>query len=178
NRQEWSQEFGKTQRMSDEARFFFHMPPDRVLRALTVPPAAMGELVWLQSYAGRPVGASWFFDDYFLCTGGAKGKRLWEYVPSRRGVVAIATPRCPAFRRDARLTWQFRYRAGSLFWKLGPYDRGRYRVLLGDGVQAFDVPREDAFRLPDIPGLTVRLRYDSPDGWTTYSRPIALQLSR
>jgi hypothetical protein len=175
NRQEWSQEFGRTQRMSDEASFFFHMPPDGVLRNPTVPPAAMGELVWLQSYAGRPTGASWFFDDYFLCTGAANGKRVWEYVPSRREVLPIATPPCPAYRRDAPLTWQFRYRGGSLFWKLGPYEEGRYRVLIGDGLQAFDVPRQEAFRLPDVPGLTVRLRYDSPARWTTYSPPIELR---
>jgi len=175
NRQEWSHEFAKTQRMSDEARFFFHMPPDGLLRAPTVPPAAMGELAWLQSFAGRPTGASWFFDDYFLCTGRTNGKRMWEYVPSRRGVVEIKPPGCPAYRRDVPLTWRFRYRDGSLFWKLGPYPNGKYHVLLGDGLQAFDVPREDAFRLPDIPGLTVRLRYDSPDGWTTYSRPIELR---
>lgn len=175
NRQEWMQEFGKTQRMSDEAHFFFHMPPDGLLRAPTVPPAAMGELVWLQSHAGRPTGASWFFDDYFLCTGRASGKRMWEYVPSRRGVLPIRTPPCGPIRRDVPLTWQFRYRDGSLFWKLGPYDQGRYRVLLGDGLQAFDVPREDAFRLPDLPGLTLRLRYDSLEGWTAYSREIELR---
>jgi hypothetical protein len=185
NRQEWTQEFGKTQRMSDEAHFFFHMPPDGLLRTPTVPPAAMGELAWLQSYAGQPTGAFSFFDDFFLCTGGANGKRVWEYQPARRGVVEITpdVPRitqqhCGAIRRDAPLTWQFRYRDGSLFWKLGPHTTGRYRVLLADGVQAFDVPPEDAFRLPDLPGMTLRLRYDSPQGWTTYSREIALRFSK
>lgn len=175
NRQEWSHELRKTQRMSDEAHFFFYMPPDGLLRAPTVPPAAMGELVWLQSYSGRPTGASWFFDDYFLCTGRASGKRIWEYVPARREVVEIAAPPCPSYRRDAGLSWQFRYRDGSLFWKLGPWETGRYRVLLGDGVQAFDVPREGAFRLPDTPGLALRVRYDSPEGWKAVSDVIGLR---
>lgn len=175
NRQEWTQEFGRTQRMSDEARFFFHMPPDGLLRTPIVPPAAMGELAWLQTYAGRPTGASWFFDDYFLCTGGANGRRVWEYSAPAREVREITPPPCPSYRRDMPLTWQFRYRDGSLFWTFGPHTTGRYRVLLANGLQAFDVPRQDAFRLPDIPGLTVRIRYDSPEGWTTYSPEIALK---
>lgn len=175
NRQEWKQEFGRTQRMSDEAHFFFHMPPDGLLRSPAVPPAAMGELAWLKTFAGRPPGASWFFDDYFVCTGGASGKRVWEYFPSARMVREIPPPPCPSYRRDMPLTWQFRYRDGALFWTFGPHTTGRYRVLLGNGLQAFDVPRQDAFRLPDLPGLSLRIRYDSPEGWTTYSPEIALR---
>jgi hypothetical protein len=51
-------------------------------------------------------------------------------------------------------------------------------VLIANGVQAFDVPREDGFRLPDIPGISLRIRYDSPQGWVTYSPELALDFVR
>lgn len=182
NRQEWGHEFGRTQRMSDEARFFFDMPPGSLLRRPTVPPAAMGELNWLKTaHLRKPSGAAWFYDDYFLCTANVAGKRAWEYVPERRMMVEI-TPdltklgerHCTSIRNDAPLSAKFEYRDSALFWEFGPYTDGKYRVLLANGVQAFDVPREDGFRLPDMPGISLRIRYDSPQGWTTYSPEIAL----
>lgn len=186
NRQEWGYEFGRTQRMSDEARFFFEMPPETFLRRPTVPPAAMGELNWLKTvHLRKPSGAAWFYDDYFLCTVPAMPKRAWEYQPAKRAVVeitselpAIAKRHCGSMRNDAPLSAQFEYRDAALFWKFGPYADGKYRVLLADGVQAFDVPRQDGFRLPDIPGLTLRIRYDSPEGWFTYSPELTLDFVR
>jgi len=108
NRQEWGYEFGRTQRMSDEARFFYGMPPDSFLRSPTVPPAAMGELNWLKTaHAGKPGGAAWFYDDYFLCTPAFAPKRAWEYEPSKRSIVeitstlpSIAQRYCSSIRND------------------------------------------------------------------------------
>ena len=182
NRQEWGHEFGKMQRMSDESRFFFDMPPDSYLRAPLLPPAAMGELNWLKTqHEHKPAGAAWFYDDYFLCTTPVSNKRAWEYASDRRMMVEITSslPQvaqrfCGSIRNDAPLSADFDYRAGSLFWTFGPYTDGRWRVLLGNGVQAFDVPREEGFQLPDIPGISLRIRYDSPQGWTTYSPELAL----
>jgi hypothetical protein len=168
--------------MSDEGRFFMDMPPDSYLRAPTIPPAAMGEINWLKTvHLRKPSGAMWFYDDYFLCTTDATGKRAWEYQPQRRAVVEITSElpqigqkHCASFRKDKPLTTDFEYRNGTLFWRFGPYEEGRYRVLIADGIQAFDVPREDGFRLPDMTGITLRIRYDSPHGWTTYSDEIAV----
>jgi len=186
NRQEWGYEFGRTQRMSDEARFFYDMPPDSFLRRPTVPPAAMGELNWLKTaHVGKPSGAVWFFDDYFLCTPAFAPKRAWEYDASKRAIVeitgalpSIARRHCGSIRTDAPLSASFDYRDSALFWKFGPYTNGKYRVLLANGVQAFDVPREDGFRMPGLPGITLRIRYDSPEGWFTYSDEIALDFVR
>ncbi|PYQ26276.1 MAG: hypothetical protein DMF56_25065 [Acidobacteria bacterium] len=185
NRQEWGYEFGRTQRMSDEARFFFDMPPDTFLRRPIVPPAAMGELNWLKTMRYRkPYGAMWFYDDYFLCSG-AMPKRAWEFDPSRRAIVeitsalpSIAKKYCGSIRQNAPLSASFEYRDAALFWKFGPYTDGKYRVLIANGVQAFDVPRVDGFRMPDLTGITLRIRYDSPQGWTTYSPELALDFKR
>ena len=186
NRQEWGYEFGRTQRMSDEARFFFDMPPDTWLRRPLVPPAAMGELNWLKTvHLRKASGAAWFYDDYFLCTAAPLPKRAWEYEPSRRAVIeitsalpSIAKKHCGSIREQAPLSASFAYRDAALFWKFGPYTEGKYRVLLANGVQAFDVPREDGFRMPDLTGISLRIRYDSPQGWTTYSPELALDFKR
>ncbi|HEX7679530.1 MAG TPA: hypothetical protein VF713_15465, partial [Thermoanaerobaculia bacterium] len=58
---------------------------------------------------------------------------------------------------------------------LGPYAGGRYSAILGNGIQAFEIPRRDALNLErGIPGLGLRIRYDSPAGWTTYSPELTL----
>lgn len=186
NRQEWGYELGRSQRMSDEARFFFDMPPGTLLRGPIVPPAAMGEVNWLKTiHLRKPSGAMYFYDDYFLCANDVTGRRAWEYAPDRRAIVeitsglsALAQRHCGAIRNDVSLFAEFDYRDASLFWEFGPFHEGRYRVLFVNGQQAFDVPREAGFRLPDLPGLTLRIRYDSPEGWTTYSPDIALDFVR
>lgn len=182
NRQEWSFEYGRTLRMSEEARFFTEMPAGGLLRHPAVPPAAMGEFNWLKStHLGKQSGAGWFYDDFYLCTAGITGRPTWQYSAEKRKIVnvsadlpRIARRHCKSIRHDQPLSAEFEYRDGTLFWEFGPYEEGRYRVLMGEGVQAFDVPRADGFLLPDIPGLTLRIRYDAPEGWTTYSPPIAL----
>jgi hypothetical protein len=80
NRQEWRYEFARTKRMSDEARVFFDLPSNGLLRAPIVPPAAMGELTWLKTdYAKHAAGAGWFYDDIYVCGHDTVGKRLWQY---------------------------------------------------------------------------------------------------
>lgn len=186
NRQEWRYEYGRSLRMSDEGRFFLDMPPDSYFRLPTIPPAALGELNWLKTvHLGKPGGAAWFYDDYFLCTTDVTGKRAWQFVPERRAMIEITSElpgigrrHCAAIRNDAPLSATFDYRDSALFWTFGPYERGQYRVLLANGVQAFDVPRTDGFRLPDMPGITLRIRYISPEGWTTYSPDLAIDFKK
>lgn len=186
NRQEFAAEYAKVRRMSDEARVFFDLPVNGLLRHPTVPPAAMGELQWLKTvHAQRPAGAAWFYDDLWLCGRDVADKRMWSFDPARREVLekteqlpVIARQHCAAIRHDAPLSAAFDYSKGSLFWTFGPHRDGRWRVLLGDGVQSFDVPRQGGFRLPEVPGLTLRVRYDAPGGWTTYSPELPLDFQR
>jgi hypothetical protein len=180
NRQEWRHEFPLRRRMAEEARFFFYdQPADALLRRPLIPPAALGEVKWLQTiHFGRPAGA-WFYDDIFLCGGGAGGKRVFEY--ERNGIVeitprvaAIATRHCGSIRATAPLAADFRFRKPALYWSLGPYADGKYSAVIGNGVQAFEIPRRDALQLPGMTGLALRIRYDSPAGWTTYSPELTL----
>lgn len=180
NRQEWGYEYARIKRMSDEGRRFWNLPPNGLLRLPTIPPAAMAELSWLKSYAKRPAGASWFFDDIYLCAHGFEGKQVWQYEGASRLVVnvtssiaSIAARSCGSIRDDAPLSAEFHYRDGALFWTFGPYQDGKWRAVIANGIQAFDLPRSDGFRL-DAPGISLRVRYESPQGWVTYSPEIAI----
>lgn len=180
NRKEWGHEFPLRRRMSEEARvYFYDLTPDTLLRNPLTPPAAMGEVQWLKSvHFGRPAG-SWFYDDIFLCSGGAGGKRVFEHEGHQ---IVDITPRigditkqfCGSIRTDAPLSAAFHFRNPALYWDLGPYSDGRYSAVIANGVQAFEIPRRDALKLPGMPGIALRIRYDSPAGWTTYSPEIAI----
>jgi hypothetical protein len=184
NREEWRKEFPLRRRMSDEARFYFYdMPAGALLRGPLTPPAAMGEVQWLRTiHFGRPAGG-WFYDDIFLCSGGAGSKRVFGF--EGRHIVDI-TPRiteitsrfCSSIREDAPLSANFHYRKPALYWDLGPYTDGRYTAVLANGIQAFEIPRRDALNLPGMTAVTLRIRYDSPAGWTTYSPEIAIDFAR
>jgi hypothetical protein len=186
NRQEWGNEFHLRQRMSDEARVFFEMPPNGFLRLPATPPAVMRELNWVKLvYMGRVAGASWFYDDYFLCAHGIEGKRVWEFDPKILSVVeitprlaAIAQTHCRNIRADAPLDVAFHYERPALHWDFGPYAAGRYHVLVADGWETFDVPRREALYIPGVTALSVRVRYDAPQGWVTYSPAMVLDFSR
>jgi hypothetical protein len=187
NRQEWTKEFNRARRMADEAKFYIEMPGDGILRAPTVPPAAMSELQWMkEAHLRRPPGALWFYDDVYLCTATAyANRRVFEYDVARRHIIEItarvpdlAFSYCSAIRINAPLKAEFHHRDRSLFWDFGPYEAGRWSVVLANGIQAFEVPRRDGFRLGELPGLALRVRYQAPEGWVTYSPEIALDFAK
>ena len=182
NRHEWRSVFVASKRMSVEARAFFDADPATLLRTPAVPPAAMGELRWLkEEYQHRPGGAGWFYDDLYLCEHDVTAKRILQYEQGSRsvidvtpGIASMKSAFCGAIRREAPISADFQHRGETLFWKFGPYRDGTWRVILGGGTQAFDVPAKEAFRLGDLPGISMRVRYTSPEGWTTYSPELVL----
>jgi hypothetical protein len=179
NRTAFRAEMETSKRMSDEARFFLDLGPGSLLRKPAIPPAALGELQWLKvDQLHRAAGAGWFYDDLFLCRGGAAWKRVWSYdkrvvreITSE--VPAITARYCGSIRENAHLSAEFHYANGAVSWKLGPYEDGRYSLVIADGLQAFDVPAVDSFKI-ELPAIALRVRYQSPGGWVTYSPEIAL----
>jgi hypothetical protein len=157
-----------------------------VLWLPSIPPSALTELQWLkEDHYGRPRGTGWFYDDSFLCSSALGNKRVFEWADARRGVVEVtaripdfARRWCSSLRTDRPLRAEFHHRGETLFWHFGPYDDGRWTVVLGGGVQAFVVPRQQGFKLAGVPGLSLRVRYDSPEGWVTYSPDIVLDFAR
>jgi hypothetical protein len=187
NRYEWTREFRYKRRMSDENRFFFYdLPANGLLRNPALTGHDMGELNWLRTdYVHREPGGSCFYDDLYLATNDIGGKRVWQYdvagmamVEITSNVDAILQRHRRITRNDAPLSARFHYRDGTLQWELGPYDRGHYFALFGNGLQTGEIARRDGFRLPQGSVIALRIRYDSPDGWITYSPELTLDLAK
>jgi hypothetical protein len=186
NRQGWSIELARARRMSVENRALVTMAAGDVLRTPLGPPASLRQL---QSFAPeflrRQVTAGWFYDDVYLCLHGQAVERLWQYDERSGRVLAVATPvavlsreTCGAALARRPLVASFRHDEGVLWWRLGPYADGSWRLVFADGVEAFEVPRRGGFQLGSVGELAVRVRYDSPRGWRTYSPPLRMDFAR
>ena len=186
NRQEWAEDFSRHRRMSDEARVYVAVGGNTLFRNPLIPPGTMPELRWLkETHLRREKGALWFYDDFFLCAMPFAGKQVFEYDTPRREVrditarvPEIARRYCSSIREDVPLRADFRYRGETLFWHLGPHADGKWGIVLFNGEHAFDVPRDSAFRLGHLTSIDLRVRYQSPAGWVTYSPEIHLDFAR
>src|SRR5207253_3163906 len=81
---------------------------------------------------------------------------------------------CGGLRLSAPLVVEFHHRGVVLAWRFGPYRDGSWRLVMGYGTQAYEVSSRDAFRLPGVSALKLRVRYESPQRWVTYSPEISL----
>lgn len=177
--------FARLERMSAEHRAFLEMRPGETLRVPLGPPATMGELAWFKAdLLKKGSAAGWFYDDYYLCARPDLGQ-VWSWDSVRRTVVDVtaSTPNlrrrhCHAIRNEAPLDVEMNAAGRTLHWTLGPYHDGRYSFVLGDGIQSIEVPPVGGFQLKRVGALSLRLRYESPQGWTTYSPELAMDFTR
>lgn len=183
NRSVWDERQQVVERMSAEEVFYLGMSAHELLRQPLAPPAAMKELDWFKNNVlRRAAGAGWFADDFFACTGGTNGSRVFGYDTRRKVVTEMTAEVRDTARiycrdlRPAPLDAEFEYRDENLLWRLGPYEAGQYAFILGDGVERFDVRRQDGYR-NGSPRLSLRVRYESPEGWVTYSPELKLDLA-
>jgi hypothetical protein len=185
NRQEWTREYARALRMSNEARAYMSLDSTSLLRRPAIPPSSMPELRWLKEEHFRGArGAGWFYDDLYLCSSATTGKRIYEYLPATRKVAEVtaripdlARAYCSSIRESAPLRVEFHHRGDTLRWRFAPYRDGRWSVVVAGGMMAYEVRREDGFRLTGVPGLALRVRYESPEGWVTYSPELALDFA-
>ena len=167
-RGQWADSYRLQKRMSNEARVFSMINAGDVLWLPATPPATLPELARL---TGSP--ARWTYDPLPLCVGRLTAERFFTVREIGRG---DAMRDCAA-NRVAPLRVDFAATHGRLFWNFGPYDAGTYRVIVADGRQGFDVPRAAGFQLAGVPALPLRIRYQSPDGWVTYSDDLTVSLA-
>ncbi len=185
NRQVWARELARDERTSAENRAFLDLGPGALLAHPAGPPSSMNELAWFKEvHLGLPAGTGWYYDDLYLCTRKGPLHAVWEYDPASRrvrevtaGVVARRREFCPSIAWRAPLEAEVRRRGAGVFWTLGPYPRGEYAFVFGDGRQRYDVPRTGGFQLPAARKLSLRVRYRSPEGWVTYSPELAIPLT-
>jgi hypothetical protein len=182
NRQDWSRRFARAERMSAENRFYLEIKDGDVLRQPLTLAASLNELAWMkQTVYRRPPGGRWFQDDLYLCLHRGPLGRVWGWDDETRRVVnltrripALRARHCSTIRAEAPLSASFRFTPEGLFWELGPYREGTYRFVLRDGAEAFAMPRSAGFKLR-AEGLRLRVRYESPEGWITYSPELQLR---
>jgi hypothetical protein len=178
NRQEWTSQYTRTKRMSEEARVWVHERGDVLLRNPAIPPGTMPELEWLkEEFFHHEKGARWFYDDIYLCARPVEGRRILEYNKQSRRVEEVRAS-CPPIRQDVPMTAAFERRGNELLWSFGPHAGGTWRLILNDGEQAWDVPPDSAYRIGAARQLALRVGYRSPKGWVTYSPEIALDFTR
>lgn len=191
HRSAWAGHHERAERMSTEARGFLDLGPGDLLRRPLVPPAAMEELRrFAREVLGTRADADWFYDDLYLCDPDSglpdpPAVRVHQYDPESGRleeitgrVGALAREHCGSIRREAPLSAELRPEAGGvLAWELGPYEEGEYAFVLEDGRLRYDMPRRGAFHLGGLRRLALRVRYESPEGWVTYSDEIELDLA-
>jgi hypothetical protein len=178
NRAEWNSLLAQSRRMSNEGRAVGELAAHDVILDPETPPAAMAELRWLhQSLLGDHETASWLYDELPLCSGGISDARVYIYRGEalRHAPAALIQSLC---RRivDMPMETRFAYRDAALWWNLDAPGEGDFKIVLGGGSQAFAVPPEGGFRLSGPAPLPLRVRYESSQGWVTYSPELAVPL--
>lgn len=191
NRAARGERLAEAERVSAENRGFLGLGPREVIRKPASPSASMAQLRgFARTLLHRPARGGWFHDDLFLCRRGAgSGPRaairaLWAYEAEAGRLVEITSELpvlrrsyCSGLRRHVALAADLRSGPdGVLAWSLGPYEDGAWAFVLDDGLERFDVPRRGGFRLGETDRLTLRVRYESPEGWVTYSQPLTIEL--
>jgi hypothetical protein len=175
----WPRTLTELRRVSEENLSFLRLGPDDLLRFPVSPPEALYELARFKQedlvHLALEPPPQWFADDLFLCGGRHVGEAIWQYDDVTGEVVERteqarfeARRHCRSIRRRAALSARFDWRAGSLRWELGPRDDGAYSLVVGDGVVRLPLPRRGGFRRDSAP-MRLRVRYDAPEGWVTYS---------
>ena len=181
NRLDWHRRYAGAERIGAEGRFFLSMQPGDLLRRPRTSATAMMRL-FKEEYLQLPRGSGWFADDIYLCGADKPRGRIWEYDESAgqvRDVTANALKAAVRYCSSLKVAplWaRFESANGGLFWTLGPYKEGTYSLVLEKGVEAFTVRRNDGYRItPRL--LSLMVRYESPDGWVTYSPVLTMDFN-
>lgn len=134
-------------------------------------------LIWLRKeYFKRPEGPSVVYDAIFFVNRDIVGHTVWTYstekhkiIHARDSITDIVTKIKGQIRQEAPLSIRVSQEGKRVLWQLGPYHDGEYFALTGEYLQPYPVLREGAVKLGPNFGTQLQFRYDSPEGWTTYS---------
>ena len=121
------------------------------------PPKLIYDEVDLAGLKG-PVQGVFFFDE---------GKCELQGVPG--GIQELRSQWVQRVRKKI-ISVEMVYREGAVFWDFGPYSTGSYSVITyGESGSKMVIPPHGAKRMDIVKPLVFRVRYDSPEGWITYS---------
>lgn len=183
NRLEWRRSFAESSRMSIEARYLWSSRDPAALRQPAMPPATSDEVRALRLQTVGTEAPAAFYDDLFLCHRPAV-QTVVEFDPienriSPRPALAerLRATFCSSIDQQAPLTASFRWQDDRLSWELGPYERGKYSLVLADGAVAHEVPRRASFHLGNAREIALRVKYEDRRV-VTYSPELHLEASR
>jgi hypothetical protein len=172
------------QRIESEGRFFlFEAGEHDILRNPAEAPWYFEGLSWLKRYYYGIVrdDTKYFYDDIFLCEESVNNKYVWNYSPQMKrveniteSVPAIRKTYCSRVRQDAPLKIRLVYAPSRLSWEFGPYKSGNYSIILEGSAGKFDLPSSGTLKISLSGDMIVRIRFESPEGWITYSPPLRL----
>ncbi len=189
NREVWAQQLTISKQLSAEGNFILLKATGKdLLRRQLREPIDFSGLNWLRShYYQSKEGASGFSDDIYLCENPIVGKTIWSYSVASQDVVDITSSVvstkedfCKRIRADAPLQVRVAFsKVGPFFsWHFGPYEKGSYSIILDEAVEKYELPSAGEIRLSLSRDLRFRVRYDSTDGWTTYSPVLSVSVSK
>jgi hypothetical protein len=184
NRVAWAETVRDMRRLAVENQAALTLGPRDLLAHPLERPAALDALpAFAARFHGGRATASRFSDDLFLCVGQAEGRSVWSWDASTARLIEIGEQvparrraYCGALREEVPLAARLHPAGPVLWWQLGPYRDGEYRFVFDDGVVSIGVPREGGYRMPTEGALELRVRYQAPEGWVTYSPEIAVDL--
>jgi hypothetical protein len=184
NRRRWAEVVRVGKRSRAEATFFFETSePGDVVRAPVERGNFYSKLAEIRTrvFGRHPAGHA-VYDDLFFCRHAGETLRVfgWDDAAGVLGRLGSPSVLCaaysPAIRDAAPLALVMIRENGVLSWTFGPYVEGRWAVLLGEGLVPYDVPREGRI-LPFLPDdLVVTLRYESAEGWRTFSPALPFRM--
>jgi hypothetical protein len=181
----WRDHFSSARQLSAEGMFIFSgAHPNDLLRRPAFEGHYFKGIQWLNCYHGITTSGLWFYDDIYLCEHDLSEKRVWQYVlPEGRlvnitdSIEGITKAYCGRIKYEVPLTVSAIYSNNTVSWKLGPYINGYYAVLTGDDeMTRMELPPEGSLRVHFGSDVTFRIRYESPEGWITYSPKMIARL--
>jgi hypothetical protein len=174
----WSDNFIMAKRISTEGKFVFERANvNNLLRH----PASEGYyfegINWLKHhYYHDKRNSEWFYDDIYLCENNLDRKRVFEYSLHEQkikdiidSISFIRSDYCGKVRNDVPLFVRGNYSKNIISWELGPYSDGRYSFILGGTHTKRDMLPKGSLRAYFKDYIAFRIRYESPDGWITFS---------
>lgn len=180
----WNNNIELYKQIESEGRFFLLEAKEQdILRNPLEAPWYFEGLSWLKRYYYGVVrdNAKYFYDDIFLCDESVDKKYIWNYSPQvkrveniTRSVPALREAYCNKVRQNVPLKIRLAYASSRLSWEFGPYKNGNYSFIICGGAGRFDLPSSGKLKIQLSGDMLGRVRYESPEGWITYSPPLRL----
>lgn len=185
NRRLWSEDMKIAGVVAAEGRFFLDRAESGdILRNPSAGPPYFEGLNWVRKELHGTGPAAYVYDDVFFCEKPVHG-RVWGYSREKGGVAEITDAMatlgksfCGTVRRDAGLYVKLTYSRPWVSWDIGPYTDGSYSFILEDSTVKYPITKSGKLKVRLKEETAFRIKYDSPEGWTTYSENLVIRAGR